>query len=330
MSQVSRHISWEALSARIAQGIPFVHRIPGSAAGVPHIDIRVSEHGEELALWLPASGSGTLSVFPLATVAIEILPTPAGQVIEIRTRTPALFQEIYGFFVSVSDKIQLNHAAPYAALAETVDAWRDLLRAQAILSEEVQLGLRGELRFMRHLIGQIGDEALTAWTGPLRQPHDFRVGSSEFEVKTTRSVNHVHVVNGLRQLEASPDHQLYVFSLRMAPAGAHAGTTLPEDIVQTGHMLTQAARLRLDRILRTHYGYVVEHADWYPQRMQPSGPARLVPVDASCPQITTGMLSDMPHGDRISDVRYRINLEGLGYLEGSAEYNALLTVPPQP
>jgi hypothetical protein len=325
MIPASRHISWEELSARIALGIPFVHRIPAPAAGSPPIDIRVSEHGEELALWLPAEGSGTLSVFPLATVAIEVLPMPASQVIEIRTRTPALFQEIYGFFVSVSDKIQLNHADPFAALAETVEAWRDLLRAQAILSEEAQLGLRGELHFMRQLIGQIGDMALTAWTGPLRQPHDFRVGGSEFEVKTTRSVNHVHVVNGLRQLEPSPDRDLYIFSLRMAPAGAHAGTTLPEEIIQTRQLLSPAARLRLDRILRTHYGYVAEHADWYPQRIQPAGPARLVPVDASCPRITAGMLSDIPHGDRISDVRYRINLEGLGYLEGSVPYHAVLT-----
>jgi len=329
MMAKSRHISWEALDGRIASGIPFVHRIPAPQAGIPALDIRVSERGEELAMWIPADGNGALSVSPLAAVAIEVIPGPAGRLIEIRTRTPALFQEIYGFFVSVSDKIQLNDTDPFAAVAETVDAWRDLLRAQAVLSEEAQLGLRGELHFMRQLIGRLGDAVLDAWTGPQRQPHDFRVGGREFEVKATRGVHHVHVVNGLHQLEPSPGRQLYIHSLRMAPAGAQAGTTLSQEIEQTRALLPPTGQLRLDRILRTHYGYAPGHADWYPLRLQLAAPPRLVPVDASCPRITAGMLSAIPHADRLGDVRYRVNLEGLGHPEGSPAYDAILSIPPQ-
>jgi len=321
---ISRHISWEQLSARIALGIPFVHRVPAPGPDLPSLDIRVSEHGRELALWLPAGPATSLSVSPLATLAIEVLPTPAGQMIEIRTRTPALFQEIYGFFVSVIDKIQLNHADPSAALTETVDAWRDLLRAQSMLSDEAQLGLRGELQFMRHLVARIGDEALAAWTGPQRQPHDFRAGTSEFEVKTTRGVSHVHVISGIRQLEPSPGHQLYIYSVRLAPSGARAGTTLQEDIDRTREVLSPAGKLCLDSILRTQYGYEPDHADWYPQRLQPAGVPRLVPVDSSCPRLTGEMLSAVPHSNLISDVRYRVNLEGMGYPEGSDEYDAIL------
>jgi hypothetical protein len=327
MKVTSRHISWEELGARIASGIPFVHRIPAPQAGMPAVDIRVSERGEELAMWIPTDGNGTLSVSPLAAVAIEVIPGQAGRIIEIRTRMPALFQEIYGFFVSVSDKIQLNNTDPFAAVAETLDAWRDLLKAQAVLSEEAQLGLRGELHFMRQLIGRIGDAALAAWTGPQRQPHDFRVGGSEFEVKTTRSVHHVHVVNGLHQLEPSPGRQLYIHSLRVAPAGAHAGTTLPQEIDQTRALLSPTGQLGLDRILRVHFGYGPERADWYPLRLQPAAPPRLVPVDASCPRITAQMLSSIPHADRLGDVRYRVNLEGLGHPEGSPAYDAILSLP---
>lgn len=324
MMTTSRHISWEQLSDRIALGIPFVHRVPAPRPGLPPLDIRVSEHGKELALWIPTGPGASLSVSPLAMLAIEVLPTPAGQVIEIRTRTPPLFQDIYGFFVSIIDKIQLNDAAPSAALTETVDAWRDLLQAQSILSDEAQLGLRGELQFMRHLVARIGDEALAAWTGPHRQPHDFRVGVCEFEVKTTRGVGHVHVINGIHQLEPSPDHQLFIYSVRLAPSGAKAGTTLPEDIDQTRDLLSPTGKLRLDRVLRTQYGYVSEHADWYPQRLQPASLPRLVLVDAACPRLTSEMLSTVPHFNLISDLRYRVNLDGMGYPEGSIEYEALL------
>lgn len=320
----SRHVSWEQLSARIASGVPFVHRIPSPGPGLPPLDIRVSEHGKELALWIPAGTSGSLSVSPLAAVAIEVVPTPSGQVIEIRTRTAALFQEIYGFFVSVIDKIQLNHTEPSAALAETVEAWRDLLRAQSILSEEAQLGLRGELQFMRDLAPRLGDDVLAAWTGPERQPHDFRIGDCEFEVKTTRGVNHVHVINGLQQLEPSPGHRLFIYSLRLAPAGAKAGTTLPDEIEQTRALLLPPGKLHFDRMLRTHYGYVAEHADWYPQRFQHASVPRLVPVDGSCPRLTGAMISAVPHAERISDVRYRVSLEGLGYAEGSTGYAEIM------
>lgn len=324
MTDRSRHIAWEELDVRIASGIPFVHRIPALKRGSPPLDVRVSEHGKELALRIPVRGDGALSISPLAAIAIEVIPVPGGQTIEISTRTRALFQELYGFFVSVSDKIQLSHTDPFVAVAETVDAWRDLLRAQAILSEEAQLGLRGELHFMRHLIARIGDGALDAWTGPQRQPHDFRVRKNEFEVKTTRSVNHVHVVNGLGQLEPSPECQLYVYSLRMAPAGPGAGTTLPQDIEQTGQLLSPAGLFRLVSMLKKHYGYEASHATWYPQRLQPAAPPRIVPVDDGCPRITAAMLSALPHAGCLSDVRYRVNLEGLGYPEGSAEHAAVL------
>jgi hypothetical protein len=250
----SRHISWEQLNERIGDGIPFVHRIPSSGAKVPAIDIRVAERGEELALWIPCAHEGKITLSPLTAIAIGLVATPSGQVIEIRTRTSALFQEIYGFFVSVSDKIQLNGTDPFVALEETVDAWRELLKARATLSEEVQLGIRGELYFLRLLAALMGDRALTAWTGPQRQPHDFRVGVSEFEVKTTRGVNHVHLINGLRQLEPSPQHNLYIYSLRMAPAGAGAGTTLAEDVAQTRALLKPAGRLHFCNILSTQYG----------------------------------------------------------------------------
>jgi hypothetical protein len=323
--KMSRHISWEQLSQRIGEGVPFVQRVPSPTGDAPAIDIRVAERGDALALWIPCAGEGKITLSPLAALDIRLITTRAGQVIEISTRTPVLFQEIYGFFVSVTDKIQLHGTDPFVALEETVDAWRELLKALATLSEEAQLGLRGELYFLRMLASHLGDRALTAWAGPQRQPHDFRAGKSEFEVKTTRGVNHVHVINGLGQLQASPGRSLYVFSMRMAPAGTGPGTTLPDDIAQTRGLLTPTGRLRFGRILRTHYGYLEEHADWYPLRLQLAAEPYLIPVDSSCPRITADMLSASPHMGRLSDVRYRANFEGLGFADGSPAYDAVLS-----
>jgi hypothetical protein len=214
-----RHITWEQLQARITEGIPFVHRIPAPNPAVPALDIRVSEGGHQLALRLPSSTPQTV-LSPLAEIEIDVLRTNVGQMIEVRTRCAMLYQEMYSFFVSVIDKVQLNGLDPSFALNDTIEGWRELLRARVMLGDEAQLGLRGELHVLRWLISAVGDDALSAWTGPQKQRHDFRFGQVEIEVKTTRGSKHRHIINGLAQLEPSPKHELYVYSLCFALAGA--------------------------------------------------------------------------------------------------------------
>lgn len=319
-----RHISWEKLQGRIATGVPFVHRIPAPSSGAPAVDIRVAERGDELALHIPCDLNGELAASPLAEMDMAFADTPTGRVIEIKTRSRALYQDVYNFFVSVSDKIQLDGSDPLAALEETLINWRELLKSKAILSEEIQLGLRGELWLLRRLVPTLGDQALKAWVGPQKEPHDFRLGASEFEVKTTRTNAHAHIINGIAQLEPSPDHALFVVSLRMAPAGANAGTTLPDDIEATRTSLAPALRTQFDGLMRQHFNYRDEHRDFYRTSLQMADAALLVPVDEHCPRLTCALLDSVPHIERLSDMRYRANFEGLGMREGTPEFEAVL------
>lgn len=319
----SRHIPWEQLQERIALGVPFVHRVPAPLAGAPAVDILVSERGDELALRIPCITAGELAASPLAEMDMGYIDIPTGRAIEIKTRSRALFQDIYNFFVSVSDKIQLDGAEPQGALEETMDNWRELLRSRTILSEEIQLGLRGELWLLRRLTATLGDQVLAAWIGPQKQPHDFRLGNNEFEVKTTRGTAHIHIINGVAQLEPSLDHALYVLSFRMAPAGANAGTTLPDDIDATRALLGPAARVQFDGVLRT-FKYKDEHRDFYRLQLQMADEPLLVPVDENCPRLTRELLAKVPHLERLSDIRYRANFDGLGVRAGTPEFEAIL------
>jgi hypothetical protein len=320
----SRHISWQDLQERIARGVPFVHRIPSPATGVPPADILVAEGGTELRLYLPCALGATVGVSPLKDVSISASHSPQGNAIEVVTRSRVLFQEIYNFFVSVIDKVHLDGLAPAAAVEETLERWRDLLKSQSIMSEEAQLGLMGELWLLERLVKKFGDIALDAWTGPSRQAHDFRIGNVEFEVKTTRGATHSHFVNGLNQLEPSGGRALYLLSLRLELAGVGSGTTLPEQIASVRTALSESARSKLDRLLRNAYSYDNAHDRIYSTRLQLASPPRIVPVDSNCPKLTRPMLAGIPHLDRIGDVRYRANFEGLGFAEGSAEFNSLL------
>jgi len=321
-STASRHITWEQLQARITEGIPFVHRIPAPNPAVPALDIRVSEGGQQLALRLPSSTPQTV-LSPLEEIEIDVLQTTLGQMIEVRTRCATLYQEIYNFFVSVIDKVQLSGLDPVFALDDTIEGWRELLRARVILSDEAQLGLRGELHMLRLLISALGDNALTAWIGPQKQRHDFRFGEVEIEVKTTRGSKHRHIINGLAQLEPSPSHELYVYSLCFTSAGAEAGTTLSEDIQWTRDQLLPVAQERFSRILRDHFRYMQEHSPYYREKLQLANRPVLILVDEHCPRLTKELLGTVPHRGQIDEVQYRVNFEGLGFQESSAEFKDL-------
>lgn len=321
--QGSRHIGWEDLRLRIQNGIPFVHRIPSIDGLAPDVDIWVSEFGKELALRVHCYGVVKPKESPLEEIKIAMVHTLEGVMLEVRTSTLSLYQEMYSFFVSVADKIQLNGVLPIAAVEETLEGWRELLRTRTSLSEEVQLGLRGELYFLRILIEKLGDEALSAWVGPQRQPHDFRFGKKEFEVKATSGPRHAHIINGFAQLQPSLEHDLFVFSLRFAPSGLNFGTTLSEDIHLTRDLLSNDVRIKLDIILREYFSYRPEHSPSYPKRLQLVNSPLVIPVDEQCPKLNDELLSGVPHRERIKDIRYFADFEGLGFREGMPSYSRL-------
>ncbi len=321
----SRHIPWEQLHARIKDGIPFVHRIPSPHVNVTYVDIRVSENGTELAMCVPYFLDPKIISSPLADLDISLSGINSERIITIKSRLPNLFHELYNFFVSIIDKIQLNNANPFDAINETLDGWQDLLKTRTILSEEAQLGLRGELYTLRMLVPHLADQALAAWMGPQNQPHDFRLGALELEVKATTGALHAHIINGLGQLDSSPERRLFVFSLRLAPAGALAGTTLPQEINRTRLALAQSLRVRFDQIIHDRFGYRDEHSDLYNIRLQLADKAYLIPVDSNCPRLSMSLLFAIPHRGRISDVHYRANFEGLGFPEGSQEFVSIIS-----
>src|SRR5690348_17309776 len=65
---------------------------------------------------------------------------------------------------------------------------------------------------------------------------------------------------------------------------------------------------------------------FYTERLKLRAPIALVPVDEHLPRITDDDVAQLPRPEmsRVSDVRFRLDLEGLGLLEGSPEFLAVL------
>jgi hypothetical protein len=273
-------------------------------------------------------GTIELQASPLTRVMIDRRTLNATDVVEISTVAPVLFPYFHGFAVSVADRVQLDGLDPNAAINECVFRWQDLLRQAGMLSLERQLGLIGELWLLDHLIGHLGPiEALESWSGPTHAAHDFRFGPFEIEVKTTRGEHRVHVISSDTQLVASEGSELHLLSLQFTAAGPGQGASLQTRIASVRARIQDAALKRtFDRTLADAFGLDLDDLAAYTARVKLRTPPYLVPVCGRFPRLVLGDLGDRTDTSRISDVRYRVDVEGLGFKAGSEQFTAVLGV----
>ncbi|PQZ77370.1 MULTISPECIES: PD-(D/E)XK motif protein [unclassified Brevundimonas] len=244
--------------------------------------------------------------------------------LEISTGSPRLYESFYRLIGQVSGSV-LADIAPHAALARAVELWDTLVAQTAILSEERQAGLFGELLLLERLLQADVTQAVSAWVGPDRQAHDFRLGSVEFEVKTTSSAKRVHTINGAGQLSPSVGCSLFLVSTQIADAGT-GGRTLPalvddlRGLVPSGDLQAFEAKLEMS-------AYAERHRAHYARRRRLRSPVVLIPVVDGVPRLTPCALAALPPGfasERIAAVSYDIDVTGLGHADGSPEFLAVI------
>jgi hypothetical protein len=246
--------------------------------------------------------------------------------LEVATTSPALFESFYRLIGQVSEAV-LKGEAPQAALRESVALWESLLERAAILSEERQAGLFGELLFLERLIGAGVPDAVATWVGPDRQAHDFRRGDDEFEVKTTGGQLRIHRINGQGQLSPSVGCRLFLVSMQIGDAGS-GGLTLPELVDNVRAAIGSEHRQNFEARLHAS-GFVERHRVHYGRRRRLRSAITLVPVEDGVPRLVPDALAALPPRfapDRIGKVVYDIDVSGLGHIDGSPEF--LAVVPP--
>ncbi|NRD48802.1 PD-(D/E)XK motif protein [Corallococcus exiguus] len=322
-----RHLTWENFrDTFIGPGVPAIH--PVCYRDRADIQIFVDGGARRVGMYIPLSTKRPQIHSPLAAIGIRTLVIAGREMLELSTQQSGLYQQFYALMVDVADRVQAGGLEPSLAVGEALSDWKELLREVPLLSIEAQTGLFGELWVLERLRRHHGPAAVDGWVGPTGEPHDFRVGDYEFEVKTTRMLEQIHVISGLNQLVPSSGRRLYVVSIKIAPAGHGAGESLPECVLRLKHSLgVDAARLGQFIHALSVVGYKDADASRYPGRMILRAPIVLIPVDEACPRLTPDSLrcGMAPRfADRISDVRYRLDLSGLGFSDGTPEFEALL------
>lgn len=318
-------ISWENLDDYVRRGIPAQLPVLKSS----EICFLIADRGNSLGLRLPADKEEDVKPSPYRELDIAKKSVHESTVIELTVNDVGLYRTFYHFSIEILQLILIQGMPVTQAIERCLGSWAQLLVRRKLLEETEQVGLAGELCFLRALIAGKGQEVFNSWLGPVSEPHDFRLETNEIEVKSTLQNRRIHHIHGLGQLEPSSGMQLYLLSLQFEPAGnAKAGKTLVERIDDMRLLLSGAeASLEQFEGYLKKLGYENSDSGFYSHRMMFRSPPVLIPITAEFPRLTRSMVDQMlPEGTshRITYVEYELDVEGLGYPEGSQEFEKIL------
>jgi hypothetical protein len=211
------------------------------------------------------------------------------------------------------------------AVTAELQCFADLLAERPILGVERQLGLLGELLFLERLTVSKGVQMLDCWVGPDAEPHDFRVNTREFEVKTTVAPKRVHIIHGGEQLVASKGCSLFLLSVLLGPPGEPSSFSLAAKVRDIERLLTTDAT-RKKRFLDALEKAGLQKTDLahYGRKYSLRRALAIVSVDRRFPALTRPAIQKAigPLSQRIESLQYAVNLEGLEKEEGTPQFAA--------
>ena len=192
-------------------------------------------------------------------------------------------------------------------LVDRLRTWQEFLRrfGSQGMSREARLGLYGELVFLRDYLLKVlpGTDAVMAWSGPSRTPHDFQTPYGSVEVKTTAAASpHSFRVANIRQLDDRGVSALYICVVRVDESEG-GEETLPEAIDRLRSALGASA-MQLDGAL-IKAGYIEAQRALYGSPHYSIRSLQFFRVEDGFPRL---LESEIPNG--VEGVSYSVALAG--------------------
>ena len=157
--------------------------------------------------------------------------------------------------------IQLSDS-PARDTRAAIARWRDLFSeegAGGLLSANSQLGLFGELTFLKRVLEGDLSGRTACWKGPAMSQHDFRWAGVAIEIKATRSREGRRIpISSVEQLVSPPGSELYLAHYRFEDDPA-AGSLV--DLVAAVETLSVDRDAFLEQL--SAYGYDTRRSDAY-------------------------------------------------------------------
>jgi hypothetical protein len=315
-----KHLSWDNfLSSILVKGQQRVHRVSNS----PLIEIFGDGIKNTVGIWIECSDA---TIVPeqarrLASMSIQTIKRDQKSFLEVASSSSLINREFYLFATAIADRVLESRQSPGEAIASELRCFTALFEEKRLLSIERQLGLIGELIVLERMLFTDGPDALRAWIGPQGEPHDFRVGHNEFEVKASAGTRRIHTIHNLTQLIASPGSRLFIMSILLGPAGKDGGFSLATKIESVLRSLSGApdGQLQFQTALKS-VGYSDRDHSHYDRSFALRRPLAVVPINSGFPAVTASSLLSLlgQEAHRIDRFAYDVNIEGLESEEGTS------------
>lgn len=225
--------------------------------------------------------------------------------------TQTAYQDIFQWVASdILDKLlehdNENEAA--AIVEKRIEHWKKFIQASGPdgLSRNDQIGLFGELLILSsHLnFDSNKNSILDSWLGPDASNHDFVLGSTAIEVKTTAGNEPTRVqISNEYQLDSSGFQNLFLCHIRLDEK-LDSGTSLPVLIDEILDSLPEMLRITFRDSL-TGLGYLDKQRGLYERRGYFERSRTFYTVSEGFPRITRDTLAT-----GVNQVSYQIDLSG--------------------
>lgn len=235
-------------------------------------------------------------------------------------------QHFYDIFLQITEDIiissmDLKNESDYVnVFTSHLNKWGNMFNKNPdeTLSKEKQLGLYGELLFIKDML----DEGITpisiieSWKGPDGEDKDFQINGYGIEIKSSAKTNKIVIINNIRQLDDSGFTGLYLYYKSFAKTDS-GQNTLPAIISGLRRLFLNTPALTEFELKLLRAGYRDEHAANYNSNYTLLTEA-IYNVDNSFPRIVVGNVMN-----GILDVEYNLDLNLLSPYEIS--YQQLLS-----
>ncbi|MFF4442020.1 PD-(D/E)XK motif protein [Streptomyces sp. NPDC001621] len=207
---------------------------------------------------------------------------------------------------------------PDTVCKQVLDEWRELLRRRGgLLGDDALRGLFGELIVLEKILTANPENGLSAWRGPNREPHDFRLDNGNLEVKTLGANGSTVRIHGIGQLEPPTSGNLHLIVVRLTAASD--GLALP-DLVD--RLQSKVADRRAFAVALARCGYSQTDADHYRDRRFTVAQITALPIDDAFPRVVPSSLSgELPK--EVSALSYSLDLSVLLPLATLADHTLM-------
>jgi len=305
--EIAKNVLWKDLEKQFNQGFP----VPNPMRGERGL-ILVASGSKKLELFIPLLGEEVDFELKIKSFHTSEELRDGINYFVISMDNDYLLEFFYIFCCYLDDEFTSTNKSLGSVIKGVAKKWKDLTLEQRSI-KDLEKGLLGELWFLSNLVSNFGPEMIKYWRGYDGDRHDFRIHNREIEVKATSSDDRQHYISSINQLEPSLDCKLALVSIQLAPTKSTKNSiSVTKLIKQIEQNIPEIYSSMLIEKIMDYVGDDLKFIKGLNSKYIISTVPIIIEVDENFPKISHDEFINLKFHERISDIKYRLNVDGLG------------------